>query len=54
MALGKALEEKHSSGASSRDETSGLARRLKRMLVDLNEYDKARAILRTFQLKEAL
>eukprot|EP00268_Persea_americana_P020358 TRINITY_DN20554_c0_g2_i1.p1 TRINITY_DN20554_c0_g2~~TRINITY_DN20554_c0_g2_i1.p1 ORF type:complete len:962 (-),score=250.21 TRINITY_DN20554_c0_g2_i1:159-3044(-) len=54
MALGKALEEKHSSGASNWDETVGLARRLKRMLVDLNEYDKARAILRTFQLKEAL
>lgn len=54
MALGKALEERHASGASSQDETLGLARRLKRMLVELNEYDKARVILRTFQLREAL
>ncbi|KAI3837087.1 hypothetical protein MKW98_005420 [Papaver atlanticum] len=53
LTLGKTLEKKHASGVSE-TETSGLARRLKKMLVDLNEYDKARAILRTFQLKEAL
>lgn len=35
-------------------ETSGLARRLKKMLVELNEYDNARDIARTFHLKEAL
>ncbi|KAJ0094651.1 hypothetical protein Patl1_14944 [Pistacia atlantica] len=32
----------------------GLARRLKKMLVELNEYDNARNIARTFRLKEAL
>ncbi|WOL04355.1 hypothetical protein Cni_G13076 [Canna indica] len=51
--LGGRLEKRHASGVSE-EETRGLARRLKNMLVLLNEYDKARAILRTFQLKEAL
>ncbi|KMS78365.1 hypothetical protein BVRB_034060 [Beta vulgaris subsp. vulgaris] len=51
--LGKTLEKKQASGLPE-NETSGLARRLKKMLVDLNEYDEARAILRTFHLKEAL
>ncbi|MCL7048295.1 hypothetical protein MKW94_013837 [Papaver nudicaule] len=49
LTLGKTLEKKHISGVSE-NETSGLALRLKKMLVDLNEYDKAR----TFQLEEAL
>ena len=49
--LGKTLEKKYASG---QPETSDLARRLKKMLVDLNEYDEARAILRTFNLREAL
>ncbi|KAF8396485.1 hypothetical protein HHK36_018108 [Tetracentron sinense] len=53
LTLGKTLEKKHASGVSE-TETSGLARRLKKMLVELNQYDKARAISRTFQLKEAL
>ncbi|KAK9126527.1 hypothetical protein Scep_015373 [Stephania cephalantha] len=53
LSLGKALEKKHGSGVSETD-IAGLARRLKKMLVELNEYDKARAMLRTFQLKEAL
>lgn len=35
-------------------ETGGLARRLKKMLVELNEYDYAREIARTFHVKEAL
>lgn len=51
--LGGKLEKRHASGVSE-EETFGLARRLKNMLVSLNEYDKARAILRIFQLKEAL
>ncbi|KAG6475091.1 transcriptional repressor ILP1-like [Zingiber officinale] len=51
--LGGKLEKRHALGVSL-EETRGLARRLKNMLVSLNEYDKARAILRTFQLKEAL
>ncbi|XP_043715745.1 transcriptional repressor ILP1 [Telopea speciosissima] len=53
LTMGKILEKKHASGVSQ-SETSGLARRLKKMLVELNEYDKARAISRTFQLREAL
>lgn len=53
LKLGKTLEKKHASGQPE-SETSALARRLKKMLVDLNEYDKARAVLRTFHLKEAL
>ncbi|KAK9153811.1 hypothetical protein Sjap_001291 [Stephania japonica] len=53
LSLGKVLEKKHASGVSETD-IKGLARRLKKLLVELNEYDKARAMLRTFQLKEAL
>ncbi|KAF9591724.1 hypothetical protein IFM89_006070 [Coptis chinensis] len=53
LTLGKTLEKKHMSGVSE-SETSGLARRLKKMLVELNEYDRARALARGFQLKEAL
>lgn len=53
LKLGKTLEKKHASGLPE-SESGVLARRLKKMLVDLNEYDKARAILRTFHLKEAL
>lgn len=53
LTLGKALEKKHASGVSE-SETSGLARRLKKMLVELNEYDRARTLARNFQLKEAL
>lgn len=53
MLLGKILEKKHEAGVTE-SETSGLARRLKKMLVELNEYDKARDIARTFHLKEAL
>uniref|UniRef100_J3LUW4 GCF C-terminal domain-containing protein n=1 Tax=Oryza brachyantha TaxID=4533 RepID=J3LUW4_ORYBR len=51
--LGNKLERRHMSGISE-EETRGLARRLKNILVELNEYDKARAILKTFQLREAL
>ncbi|XP_008800013.2 transcriptional repressor ILP1-like [Phoenix dactylifera] len=51
--LGNKLEKRHALGVSKED-TRGLARRLKNMLVALHEYDKARAMLRTFQLKEAL
>ncbi|KAL6969811.1 hypothetical protein U1Q18_029524 [Sarracenia purpurea var. burkii] len=53
LTLGKTLEKKHVLGVSE-SETGGLARRLKKMLVELNEYDQARAISRTFNLKEAL
>ncbi|XP_072957897.1 LOW QUALITY PROTEIN: transcriptional repressor ILP1-like [Typha angustifolia] len=51
--LGNKLEKRRASGVSEED-TRLLARRLKNMFVALNEYDKARVILRTFQLKEAL
>ncbi|KAL9691494.1 hypothetical protein QQ045_011918 [Rhodiola kirilowii] len=52
LLLGKTLE-KRASGASE-SETNSLARRVKTMLVELNEYDEARAISRAFHLKEAL
>jgi GC-rich sequence DNA-binding factor len=51
--LGNKLERRHRSGASE-EETHSLARRVKDILVALNEYDKARAIMKAFQLKEAL
>ena len=53
LSLGRTLEKKHSLGVTQ-SEPGGLARRLKKMLVDLNQYDKARDIARTFNLKEAL
>ncbi|KAJ0037627.1 hypothetical protein Pint_21939 [Pistacia integerrima] len=53
LSLGKTLEKKHLAGVTE-NETGGLARRLKKMLVELNEYDNARNIARTFRLKEAL
>ncbi|XP_068332691.1 transcriptional repressor ILP1-like [Pyrus communis] len=53
LSLGRTLEKKHSLGVTQ-SETGGLARRLKKMLVDLNQYDKARDIARTFNLKETL
>lgn len=53
LLLGQTLEKKHVSGISE-SETSGLARRLTKMLVKLNEYDNAREIGKTFHLKVAL
>lgn len=53
LSLGKTLEKKHLAGVTE-NETGGLARRLKKMLVELNDYDNARNIARTFRLKEAL
>ncbi|GMI90268.1 increased level of polyploidy1-1D [Hibiscus trionum] len=53
LSLGKTLERRHASGVS-KSEVGGLARRLKKMLVELNEYDNARDIARRFHLKEAL
>lgn len=53
LGLGKSLEKKHGSRGLEAG-ASGLARRLKKMLVELNEYDHARAMSRTFNLKEAL
>ncbi|XP_076910924.1 transcriptional repressor ILP1-like [Bidens hawaiensis] len=47
--LGRILEKKQSYTG-----TTGLARKLKKMLVELNEYDHARHVSRTFNLKEAL
>ncbi|PWA72495.1 GC-rich sequence DNA-binding factor [Artemisia annua] len=49
LVLGKTLEKR-----KTYSETNGLARRLKKMLVELNEYDFARYINKTFNLKEAL
>ncbi|KAK6116372.1 hypothetical protein DH2020_049834 [Rehmannia glutinosa] len=53
LLIGKTLEKKHVSSAME-TETGRLVRRLKKMLVELNEYDHARALSRTFNLKEAL
>ncbi|KAK1320382.1 hypothetical protein QJS10_CPA03g02254 [Acorus calamus] len=52
--MGKRVERRQASGGASEEETLGLARRLKKMMVDLNEYDKARSIAKAFHLKEAL
>lgn len=54
MLLGKMLEKKKALTGATESEASGPARRLKKMLVDLSEYDKAHDIARTFHLKEAL
>ncbi|KAL2546356.1 GC-rich sequence DNA-binding factor-like protein [Forsythia ovata] len=53
MLIGKSLEKKLASG-SMETETGKLVRRVKKMLVELNEYDYARVLSRTFNLKEAL
>ena len=53
LLLGKTLEKKRVMGITE-NETSGLARRLKKLLVELNEYDNARELAKTFHLKEAL
>ncbi|CAM6084681.1 unnamed protein product [Calypogeia fissa] len=51
--LTRLVEKKKDSGASV-DDTVGLARRVKVMLVKLNEYDRAHQLAKHFQLKEAL
>ncbi|KAK4376493.1 hypothetical protein RND71_002789 [Anisodus tanguticus] len=53
LTLARVLEKKHSS-SNGEIETSKFARRLKKMLVELNQYDYARDISRTFNIKEAL
>ncbi|KAJ1694676.1 hypothetical protein LUZ63_011374 [Rhynchospora breviuscula] len=51
--LGLKLERRRDSGVDE-NEVRGLARRLKKMMVALNDYDGAKVILKMFQLKEAL
>ncbi|ONK65784.1 uncharacterized protein A4U43_C06F940 [Asparagus officinalis] len=51
--LGRKLEKRQASGVSE-EETVGLVRRLKTMLVELNAHDRAKSLLRTFHLKEAI
>ncbi|KAI4302216.1 hypothetical protein MLD38_037994 [Melastoma candidum] len=53
LSLGNALQKRHVSGVAEA-ETGNLARRLKKILVELNEYDYARELARAFHLKEAL
>lgn len=53
LLLGKTLERKQVSSAME-TETGKLVRRLRKMLVELNEYDHARVLSRNFNLKEAL
>ncbi|XP_027345882.1 transcriptional repressor ILP1 [Abrus precatorius] len=50
LSLGRILERRY----VPENDTSHLARRLKKILVDLNEYDHARNMSRNFHLKEAL
>ncbi|KAG5023659.1 hypothetical protein AAZX31_07G210700 [Glycine max] len=50
LSLGRILERRN----VPENDTSHLARRLKKILADLNEYDHARNMARTFHLKEAL
>ncbi|KAJ1406202.1 Pre-mRNA-splicing factor Ntr2 [Sesbania bispinosa] len=50
LSLGRILERRN----VPESDTNHLARRLKKILVDLNEYDHARNMARTFHLKEAL
>ncbi|CAI0444232.1 unnamed protein product [Linum tenue] len=54
VSLGRTLEKKQAALGVSEGETSGLARRLKKMLVELNDYDNARRIAKAFCLREAL
>ncbi|KAL8139895.1 hypothetical protein V2J09_005916 [Rumex salicifolius] len=53
LTLAKTLEKRKAFGVSE-EETLGLAHRLKKMLKDLNEYDEARALLKTFNIREAV
>ncbi|KAK4763868.1 hypothetical protein SAY87_013306 [Trapa incisa] len=53
LLLGMSLQKKQSSGLTE-VEISWLARRLKKMLVELNEYDCARELAKAFRLREAL
>ncbi len=53
LSLTRAIEKRREGGASS-DDTTALARRIKRLLVEVNEYDRARRLSKLFQLKEAL
>ncbi|KAG2300773.1 hypothetical protein Bca4012_012495 [Brassica carinata] len=53
LTLRKILEKRLASGLDDA-ETTGLARRLKRVLVEVHEHDHAREIVRTFNLKEAV
>ncbi|CAH8281661.1 unnamed protein product [Eruca vesicaria subsp. sativa] len=53
LTLRKILEKRLESGLDDA-ETTGLARRLKRILVEVHEHDHAREIVRTFNLKEAV
>nr|VDD34262.1 unnamed protein product [Brassica oleracea] len=53
LTLRKILETRLASGLDDA-ETTGLARRLKRILVEVHEHDHAREIVRTFNLKEAV
>lgn len=53
LSLARVLEKKQIS-SNGEIQTSKFARRLKKMLVELNQYDYARDISRTFNIKEAL
>lgn len=54
LKITRTLEKKRESESSANESTIALARRMKRVLVDVNEYDRARSLSKAFQLKEAL
>ncbi|CAN1828451.1 Transcriptional repressor ILP1 [Linum perenne] len=54
VSLGRTLEKKQAASGVSEGESNGLARRLKKLLVELNDYDNARGIAKAFRLREAL
>ncbi|CAN0877529.1 Transcriptional repressor ILP1 [Linum grandiflorum] len=54
VSLGRTLEKKQAASGMSEGESTGLARRLKKLLVELNDYDNARGIARAFRLREAV
>lgn len=54
LKITRSLEKKRETENQVNESTVALARRMKRVLVDVNEYDRARSLNKAFQLKEAL
>jgi GC-rich sequence DNA-binding factor len=51
--ISRKVEQRRRAGISD-EEIRGMARRLMNIFVALNDYDRARDIRKTFELKEAL
>ena len=54
LKITRSLEKKRETENLVNESTIALARRMKRVLVDVNEYDRARSLNKAFQLREAL